>query len=612
MVTIFIHRTKEELDVLNGAVTYTRQVSDLGDFSFVNASYSWSLKIKKTKKNVNIFEGLGVVGSQSRIPYENIDIDLLSDGATIVRNGKLIVDETTEDEYKIHIKDGAVSFYEQVKDDDFSSLNFSEINHINSVNNIDNSFDENHKDYKYLLAWYGLPLLSDMQGTTNLPSNGILPFVRIKKIIEAIENKYGWEFVGLPNHILDKYISSSSYNPDELNYKIADYDILSLENPEPNQNDWEQVNLNINFEDLNYINYNSGEIIVTNTGTYNFELLANMKYRRINPISFAQNLLTRLTVNGVTIVEQSGVSAANASVDLHPGDVIELEVLMPDEGDLSVFEFFSDDGHLIISLAQTGMIDFSELFKKLKVRDFIKEILIRTSCTPFFDVEKKQILFKTIKQRVEAGSQDLSEYFVRRVSERYVYQNFAKINYLKMKYSNDYDDYSDAKIIIDNDNLEIEKTLYESISYAKEENNVLFKHQGSKYQVPYLKSFELENSEGNTPKYKPEKDRFFIVDYENSNKRVAILGNLLNRTAPIAIPISFKDELKNWEGSEKIFQDSKIYKFELRIPKVFFSQIDLKKTVYLWQEQAYFLINKLTLKDDKKVDAELIKINNYG
>src|SRR5699024_11616829 len=104
-------------------------------------------------------------------------------------------------------------------------------------------------------------------------------------------------------------------------------------------------------------------------------------------------------------------------------------------------------------------MDFSILFDKLKVKDFLKEILIRTASTPFFDVENKTITLKTVKERIEADYVDLSKYYVRRVSERYIYQNIAQENILKHKYNNEGQNYDDGILFIENKNIEAEKTL---------------------------------------------------------------------------------------------------------------------------------------------------------
>src|SRR5699024_12856253 len=74
----------------------------------------------------------------------------------------------------------------------------------------------------------------------------------------------------------------------------------------------------------------------------------------------------------------------------------------------------------------------------------------------------------------------------------------------------------DGIFFIENKNIEAEKTLYNSFTYAREENLISYNDNGNSYPVYYLKSFEIENSDDPEKiEYKDLNERYFIVDFYN-------------------------------------------------------------------------------------------------
>src|SRR5699024_11662297 len=66
-----------------------------------------------------------------------------------------------------------------------------------TVENIVNTLNQNRQVYKYLIGWFGMPLLESENGTTNIPANGLLPFINFRFIFNKIEERYGWKINGL-------------------------------------------------------------------------------------------------------------------------------------------------------------------------------------------------------------------------------------------------------------------------------------------------------------------------------------------------------------------------------------------------------------------------------
>src|SRR5690554_2038903 len=127
MVELIIDGQTLELDD-STKIKYTKQISDIFNISKIKSSYTNSFTIPRTPKNTQIFQGLGLVGSTSKIPYQKVPVTLKDNGFDVVRNGWLDVKETT-DSYKINIIDGCIDFFKDIENINIGDLDLSEINH---------------------------------------------------------------------------------------------------------------------------------------------------------------------------------------------------------------------------------------------------------------------------------------------------------------------------------------------------------------------------------------------------------------------------------------------------------------------------------------------------
>src|SRR5690606_5771588 len=114
--------------------------ADVGDITTANSSYTWQLKFPKSPKNTQIFQGLGIAGSNSQMPYQKIVCQILDNGIMIEPNGNLII-TATENEYVGHVKAGIIDFLQDISNDLISNvIDLSSLTHLNTVNNIIDSF----------------------------------------------------------------------------------------------------------------------------------------------------------------------------------------------------------------------------------------------------------------------------------------------------------------------------------------------------------------------------------------------------------------------------------------------------------------------------------------
>lgn len=605
MVEIVIIDTGYKLDLLDTSINYVRQVGDIADFTKINDSYSWQFKIPKTSENRNALDGLGIVGSESTKPYDFVDVQLLYDGASIVNNGKLVITESNETEYKAHIKNGAIDFYDAIGSDTIIDLDLSEVAHIKTTTAIRDTLNASRQNYKYLIAWYGYPLSGEVNNATNTDSNGLLPFINFKYLVSKIEERYGWEIKGLDGFLNKTYLSTKANEEDGEPYLVADFNFEEITNTNP----YFRIILDPINANSNFVSYDSTSVTIQDTGNYSIHVNASFWIETDEGIQYP-NL--RIYVNNTAYGNYSYPRNGVVNLDLNVGDVIYLQFFDNTSG--GVVQFYNDGSYLKIVRENSEYVDFSTLLGSLKITDVLKEIFIRNTSTLYFDYENKIITAQDITKRLGAEHQDLSEFYVNRINEKYAYSSYAQENLLKHKYNDNESDYDDGIVFVGNRNLPQEKTLYQSFGYTKEDRGVIFKSLNENIRVDYLKSFEIENSEDSEEiKYKPLKDRFFIAEFDYVQaSSIAVNGQLsvglpwanMERTA-------YRNVVGGWGDMRKILNESKIIKVKLRMSSFDFASIDLSKTIYLEQEKAYFIINKLSLKKDKDIEAEFVKINNY-
>lgn len=129
MIEVLIIDTGEKLDV-KGGIKYTFQTSEIGDISEINSSWSWTIQFPKTPNNLNIFDGLGLVGSSSEIPYRSIKVAITYNSISIIEQANLSIVGFKDNQYQGHISSGIVDFFNKIKNlklEDIPSIINSEL-----------------------------------------------------------------------------------------------------------------------------------------------------------------------------------------------------------------------------------------------------------------------------------------------------------------------------------------------------------------------------------------------------------------------------------------------------------------------------------------------------
>lgn len=631
MVTVQIYGTDKKLEVKDANITYVKTAGDLGELTSINSSYSWSMKFPKTENNTQVLDGLGLVGSGSRKPYEKIYCNLLDNGFPIVIKGLLNIKETAED-YGVFVQEGFIDFIKDIANDTVGEdLDLSPLDHTRDYTTIVNSFALN-LPYAYLVADVNGGYLLNESNTTNLDPNYMAPYANVGYLWDLIFSTYGWTF-SLNNEVRESIDGTWMSYPSEIVFGDEDATLagdLSTENESGiplgvgSQAHFFSIPFDTISLDSDYViplNTSGREFVIQENGNYKLsydsEGTVNIEDRYGNPTM--GTYITVIYVNGVRINGSSG-SKSDVSqttdyyIQLNEGDVIGLvayaQVISTGGGDTEVS---IDSAFMEINYLVQGEVSFTQALIKFKISDFIKEVMTREALTPFVDSENRHIDFLTLTERVNYEVEDWSHLYSKRLSETYLYQDYAQNNYLRHKYNNENEDFNDGLLTIDNLNLDNEKTIYPSNSFSPSQQLSTFTDSGDEYKVPILQMFDAEVKDEAgviTIEYKFLKDRFFFVKHVQSSRDIYIDTNLVEGFPMVSVSgATYRDIVASkYQSFTKMANDAKVHRIELAMPLVDIVSLDLRKIKYIKDQASYYILNKLTYKKGQKSIGEFLKV----
>jgi len=629
MVRIELIETGQFLDFTDAKITYVKQVSDIGDITKLNASYSWSMKFPKTPANAIAMGSLGVNNSTSDFPYTKNYINIYDNGIVIVRKGLLGVKETAED-YKGYVQDGIIDFIKSVSNDNIGEvIDLSELNHVNDVSTIIASFVRN--DYRYIIANYnGMPL-ANSSGITNLAPNALIPSINVIYLFDKIMAHYGWTYTGnlnignpwmtYPNATAFDGLGDEVLGLTSLNVQGNNYDITSMR--------FEQsvpfTNQDITPDFFEYVlgsQQTSFRCLETGNYTIKYNITGTAFVRQGGfGGGTISNFVPAIQVNDVNVsvgVPSSDLTETSFQIALFEGNIINMKVATEDINNLT-FVGNANITEVNMSIYQAGVqdINFSIALVKYKVKEFFKEIMIRGALTAFPDIDNKNIHFMSLDDRLDAPAIDFSDKYIKRKKESYLYNTYAKNNLLKHKYDIEGDDYDDGNLIVNNANLESEKTLFQGNTFAPLDEFVTYNGVvNAEYEVTNFKMFEIDIKEDTATgdliaSYKPLKNRFYFMESEQRADSIRILG-VLQVGFPIAKinAVSYKSIVGlKYQKISQLIERTKVHEIELALAPFHIATLDLKKRYYFTQEHAYYLLNNVRYVSGNKSIGEFILIS---
>lgn len=632
MVSVQLYGTDKYLDVLDAQITYIKTTGDLGELTNLNSSYSWTMKFPKTPNNTQILDGLGMVGSGSRKPYEKIYVNLLENGYPIVVKGILNIKETSQD-YNAFIQEGIIDFIKDLNIDTVGdALDLSELNHDRNYATILSSLDLS-LPYAYIISDVNGAYFPNELDTTNLNSAYMSPYANVKYIFDKIFETYGWTYQ------INSETNSSLNNtwmsyPSEIildSTLKTDIGIVSGENTNclysfdgSRGSKVFKTPLPIGSVDNVFIEktgFNDTDYLVLQTGDYELRYLLDASVEYENDYGFVI-----LGTNDFGISVNDNIYRTNRrdeindleyviQISLNAGDIVSL-VAITESTEYRNTDVVANEAYLNFGVILTsGEVSFTQALIKLKIIDFIKEIITREALTPFVNSETRSILFLTLLERTSTTSIDWSNKYVLRKKESYLYQDYAQSNWMRHKYDDDISDYNDGNLLIDNDNLEIEKTIFKSFTHSPFNELSEFISNNTSYKVPRLNMFEVEVREDETTgdligKYKFLKDRFFFVKTNQVVNDIYIDGNLVSGYPMVNLNgVLFKDIVRNnYSTFISISADAKVHEIDLALSLSDIHSLDLSLLYYFKQEAAYYILNRLQYKTGKITTGTFLKV----
>lgn len=592
----------------NTNIKHTLQINDVAEVKDRQASYTNSFKIPKTAKNVRLFGGLGIHSSTSNIPYIKPDALLKIEGFDFLTQAWFQV-TSTDEEYSVNIYSGIIEFFKKFENKtigDELAADLTEINHNKNLSTVIATQNDDALKYAYLFA--------DFNGRTHRKSNSnvvnidfVVPSVLVSYLFDKIHSKAGYTFTG-----------------EFLTYE--DYTNLWISYPKAPEDDGSTVYFegtkSVNFyspgndDSLGFTFNNSGinGIKVQDTGVYNIQTngIAGLN----EPIPSGVGILYYeffYKLNGGPLI--SIPNNSNFQISLSENDVIDFYYSVSTDWNGSI--------SMSVSMKQTEDVLFTEEFKDLKITDLLKDVYNFFGLTPDIDNVRKTINYLLNKERFkEAATENWSNYLVSIDNETYKFGSaYGQNNLFKYKYNDQEDSQSDGSLVIQNKNLDEEKTVFTSITYSVEKEFLsdFYVNSSLTQKVSIYKLYEKEPQDGSTElKYKPLSKRYFYLRMRKVNTSVVIGSDIQNLESPNSV-IKF-GEFRNLAMSYiigkyysdflNVINQSVIWNVTLNVPYPKLLKLDMTKVLYFDQLQQYCFINKISF-DDNKTTAELVRIKDF-
>lgn len=626
-------------------ISLTKQVNSLADISKRDSSFTKSFKVPRSAWNTTVFQGLGISGSTSPMPYQKNMARLFVGNICIIFKGWTLFENTSEKDYELYIYDGHIDFMKQLDNKTFDDVNLPELTHTKEVPVIIDNWENGSEFFRYLLADYNGRTHFDNAGTTYINADYLVPSVPVKYLWERIFQTFGFTYSGTifeDEEFLDLFLTypkgvtagedgASSFSLSFESQPISYYAGFN----------WSLFRPDLFTLETNLVN---GEIIdntedprvkhwkVPTTGHYRIKLTGtltnNSSYTSF--LYLGKNTHEELRIYDTTrMTDVLGEPIATALQDTVQIEIDEVVKLFAGDT-LSLYYYrrgLSWDNTTLqlewemVKVNQTS-IDQIEFFKNLTPKDFYKEILWRFGLTPFPAKDSNHIEFLTYEERINGETLDWSDKFVKQTGEKYVYDRYAKSNYFRFLYNGEGDEFNDGVIRIDNENLEEKVDIVKSKTYSIERNPIEFEIGADLETLPKLELWEKEPTEEEgvvVIQYNPRDARFSFVR-ENVLVTSAPIGSellMVYGTANQVRTVEYYDYswgkiLNNrYAPIQSLFKNTKIITAEFHLTAEEFDAFDMKPTIYVEQLGGEFLVDKISKPDltKKLTKAELIKIN---
>ncbi|WP_312557905.1 hypothetical protein [Empedobacter brevis] len=625
-------------------IQYNFQVNDIGDVESRQTTFTNTISLPRTKRNTMIFEGLGLVGDTSILPYQKINASLFEDTIPVIYNGWAIVNNT-DDSYNLNLYSGIIDLFKAIENKTIGTdLDISETEHNKDLYSVYNSFQNEY--YRYIIADYNGKSHLSIRGEYFVNIEYLIPSIRCKYLIEKIQETFGFTFIGSvfsnPKYLnwWMTYPKPSPEISEEITIDpvlVSTGSVLNLVNPLYDDG-ISYIDLNNGFNAIEGEWLNDKEYKVEKAGTYNIKYkgdgLAKYYWEEPNDQTDPRRIDNRtpnltLCINGnqtnKKIYMDNKDLEINFSVNI--GDVISFVYVEIYENRPSwgLNELIIDNFNFSIYQISLGVISFKDALIDFGIKDFFKEFLWQFGLTPI-PLKDNKVLFLTTDERINAEVVNWTDKFNGRINEEYVYNNYAQRNNFKYKYNTENSNYNDGFLKVNNQNLEDEVDSIQSKIYTVEKDKINFpvsstqKFDSNVYMIWQKEVQEKEDENGNPTteiKYKDLSNRYYFIRSKENQNEINLSYERINDS--IKVPgfaqedysdLSFSEIIKNeYLSLDSLINNSRKHFIKLKnLTPVDIQNLRFDVVYYFEQEQQYYILNKLPYQNAKENIGEFIRV----
>jgi hypothetical protein len=601
----------------------TLQINDIANLSNRQTNFTRTITLPFTPRNSSILGFLGTAGSTSSVPYQKISANYYVGNDCLIYEGWAVISQTNQKGYSVNIYDGNIDFFKSIENLTLTDVGLPELNHVKNVANVVGSFDDS-KQYKYIIADYnGDNLWSG--GTINIDYQ--IPSARVTYIWDRIFDYAGFTYSGSTfsdDAFTNLYMTFPkpvpTLTPVVVTGTTQSSVITMTTSTIPYGSGTETLShfnarLLPNTFDTTIANNNAGYIVVEQTGAFRLKCVG----------SFSNGQLTFPLVNWVCKTP-ANVIRSNGTVDgsISGNTVIHAELNDKIYITSSAFGNISSDGYYPLAGSMITSFDlvlgydanFEEALINFKAKDFVDEIMRRFGLTMFKNKYNRHIDFYNLSELLQGTDvNNWSDKFQGKISEKYIYGNYAQRNNFKYRYNDENDTDFDGAIYVNNVNLNDETTIIASNIYAPYEGLGYLSTDKLVY-----KFWEKEVKDDGTINYKALDGRFyFLRSYDVEQFLTTDIGSeVLNTNQDVdMLPyasferLSFQEIIyDNYSAIGSVLSNAKLLEVSVYLTPADIQNFDFKKLVYIEQLGSYYLVNKISnFVRYKPTKCELIEVD---
>ena len=505
-------------------ITITKQVNNLGELKDRQATYTNKFKVRKTSRVLKMFDGLGITGNRSRLPYVINGCKLIVNGIELLSNGNCYITSGNKDFFDLTIYDGNIYFFQQMGNKKLSELDFTDLNHQLTPTNYVDSFD-NSEGYIYAISDNG-KINTDFT-TDKIEINYQLASVYVsaifKKIFEGTD--FDYEFIDFDDRKFKKLALTPKRgynaeidtvnNPFQINITDFLQSITINASPYPIYTGyaWDNPNPIFPINSLGSIGFspntahlNSGLITINETGNYRISLSVDCSVSgrqsngfRIGYFVNGQWFNPSYLIDGTETSTNNYTASFDIVVPFNAGDIVQTGYSV---NLLVIASYFT--GTILLSsdlifepnIASVIDLDFSSFIGDLTQKAFFKAIMQHFGFIMQPKPNSKTYQFKRmqdiltdtgsvstvsnfiarvladggtvestecIEDVITSNFYDWSDDFVEEIKEDYQLKGYGQLNRMGYQYFGaNSDKFADGFLTVDNLNLKTEKTLFTS------------------------------------------------------------------------------------------------------------------------------------------------------